>query len=78
VFTSILAMLTFVVGVAVIVTGVWGAVVLITGKPDTPVPPRHYTIVIGTIGVGVGLLCIAQALRILLLILAKVTIIPPS
>ena len=76
-FTSILAMLTVLVGVAVIVTGVWSVVVLITEKPVTPVPLRHYTIAIGMIGVGVGLLCIAQALRILLLILAKVTVIPP-
>jgi hypothetical protein len=33
--------------------------------------------VIGTIGTGVGLLGIAQGLRILLLILAKVAIVPP-
>jgi hypothetical protein len=41
------------------------------------VPLRYYAIVIGTIGTGFGLLGIAQGLRILLLILAKVAIVPP-
>ena len=62
----------------VIITGVWGAVVLVAQKADTPVPLRYYAIVIATIGIGVGLLGIAQALRILLLILAKVAIVPPE
>jgi hypothetical protein len=77
VLTSILAVVIAVVGVAVIIAGTWGAVVLIAQKADTPVPLRYYAIVIGTIGTGVGLLGIAQALRILLLILAKVAIVPP-
>jgi hypothetical protein len=77
VFTSILAVVTAFVGLAVIIAGVWGAVVLITQKADTPVPLRYYAIVIGMIGIGVGLLGIAQALRILLLVLAKVAIVPP-
>ena len=76
-FAGILAIVTAFVGVAVIIAGVWGAVVLITEKADAPVPLRYYAIVIGTIGIGVGLLGIAQALRILLLILAKVAIVPP-
>ena len=46
-------------------------------KADTPVPFRYYAIVIAMIGIGVGLLGIAQALRILLLVLAKVAIVPP-
>jgi hypothetical protein len=50
---------------------------LMTQKADTPVPLRYYAVVIGTIGIGVGLLGIAQALRILLLVLAKIAIIPP-
>jgi hypothetical protein len=77
VFTSILAVVTAFVGLAVMIAGVWGAVVLITQKADTPVPLRYYAIVIGMIGIGVGLLGIAQALRILLLVLAKVAIVPP-
>jgi hypothetical protein len=77
VFTSILAIVTAVMGVAVIIAGVWGGVVLITEKAETPVPLRYYAIVIGTIGIGVGLLGTAQALRILLLVLGKVAIVPP-
>jgi len=36
-----------VVGIAVIIAGAWGAVVLIAQKADTPVPLRYYAIVIG-------------------------------
>jgi hypothetical protein len=71
VVTSILAIVTAFVGLAVIIAGVWGGVVLMAQKAGTPVPMRYYAIVIGTIGIGVGLLGIAQALRILLLVLAK-------
>jgi hypothetical protein len=77
VVTSILAIVIAVVGIAVIIAGAWGAVVLIAQKADTTVPLRYYAIVIGTIGTGVGLLGIAQGLRILLLILGKVAIVPP-
>jgi hypothetical protein len=77
VLTSILAIVIAVVGIAVIIAGAWGAVVLIVQKADTPVPLRYYAIVIGTMGTGFGLLGIAQGLRILLLILAKVAIVPP-
>ncbi|HEY7246578.1 MAG TPA: hypothetical protein VH678_22120 [Xanthobacteraceae bacterium] len=76
-FTSILAIVTAFVGVAVIIAGVWGGVVLIANRAETPVPLRYYAIVIGTIGTGVGLIGIAQGLRILLLILEKVAIVPP-
>ena len=75
--TGILAIVTAFVGLAVIIAGVWGAVVLMAQKVDTPVPLRYYAIVIEMIGIGVGLLGIAQGLRILLLILAKVSIVPP-
>jgi hypothetical protein len=76
-FTSILAVVTAMVGVAVIIAGVWGGVVLVVNRAETPIPLRYYAIVIGTIGTGVGLLGIAQGLRILLLILDKVAIVPP-
>jgi hypothetical protein len=75
--TSILAVVIAVVGVAVIIAGAWGGVVLMVERAETPVPLRYYAIVIGTIGTGVGLLGIAQGLRILLLILGKVAIVPP-
>jgi hypothetical protein len=76
-FTSILAIVTAMVGVAVIIAGVWGGVVLAVNRAETLIPLRYYAIVIGTIGTGVGLLGIAQGLRILLLILDKVAIVPP-
>ena len=69
--------MTAFVGLAVIIAGVWGAVVLMAQKADTPVPLRYYAIVIEMIGIGVSLLGIAQGLRILLLVLAKVAIVPP-
>ena len=75
--TGILAVVIAVVGVAVIIAGAWGGVVLLVQKADTPVPMRYWAIVIATIGIGVGLLGIAQGLRILLLILARVAIMPP-
>jgi hypothetical protein len=75
--TGILAIVTAFAGLAVIIAGVWGAVVLMAQKADTPVPLRYYAIVIELIGIGVALLGIAQALRILLLVLAKVAIVPP-
>ena len=40
--TGILAIVTAFVGLAVIVAGVWGAVVLMAQKADTPVPFRYY------------------------------------
>ena len=76
-FTSILAIVTAMVGVAVIIAGVWGGVVLVVNRAETPISLRYYAIVIGTIGAGVGLLGIAKGLRILLLILDKVAIVPP-
>jgi hypothetical protein len=76
-FTSVLAIVTAMVGVAVIIAGVWGGVILVVNRAETPIPLRYYAIVIGTIGTGVGLLGIAQGLRILLLILDKVAIVPP-
>jgi hypothetical protein len=76
-FTSILAIVTAMVGVAVIIAGVWGGVVLVVNRAETPISLRYYAIVIGTIGTGVGLLGIAKGLRILLLILDKVAIVPP-
>jgi hypothetical protein len=75
--TSIFAVVLAVAGTGVIITGAWGGVILLAERADSPVPLRYFAIVIGTIGTGLGLLGIAQSLRILLLILAKVAIIPP-
>jgi hypothetical protein len=75
--TGILAIVIAFVGLGLIIAGAWGGVVLVAERADHPVPLTHYATVIGTIGTGVGLLGIAQGLRILLLILAKVAIAPP-
>ena len=75
--TGILAIVIGFVGLGLIIAGAFGGVVLMAERADRPVPLRDYAIVIGIIGTGVGLLGIAQGLRILLLILAKVAIVPP-
>jgi hypothetical protein len=75
--TGILAIVIGFVGLGLILAGAWGGVVLTAERADRPVPLAYYATVIGTIGTGVGLLGIAQGLRILLLILAKVAIAPP-
>ncbi len=75
--TGILATVIALVGIAMIIVGAWSGVVLMVQKTETPVPMRYFVIVVGTIGTGVGLLGIAQGLRILLLILNKIAIMPP-
>ncbi len=75
--TGILATVIALVGIAMIIVGAWAGVVLMAQKTETPVPMRYYLIVVGAIGTGVGLLGIAQGLRILLLILNKIAIMPP-
>ena len=50
-----------VVGIAVIIAGAWGAVVLIAQKADTPVPLRHLAIVIGRIGTELACLALPGA-----------------
>ena len=76
-FTGILAVVIAFVGLGLIIAGASGGVFLMADRADTPVSLRDYAIVIGMIGIGVGPLGIAQGLRILLLILAKVAIVPP-
>ena len=75
--TGILAVVIGFVGLGLIIAGASGGVFLVADRADTPVPLRDYVIMIGIIGIGVGLLGIAQGLRILLLILAKVAVVPP-
>jgi hypothetical protein len=76
-FTGILAVVVGFVGLGLVIAGASAGVFLVAERADTPVPLRDYAIVFGMIGIGVGLLGIAQALRILLLILAKVAIVQP-
>jgi hypothetical protein len=64
--TTILAYVIAVVGLVIIVAGAWGLFILITA--DTPHPLRYYAMAIGLISGGVGMVGIAQALRLLILI----------
>jgi hypothetical protein len=74
--TGVLAVVIGFMGLGLIIAGASRSVFLMAERADTPVPLRDYAIVIGMIGIGVGLLGIAQGLRILLLILAKVAVVP--
>jgi hypothetical protein len=57
----------YVMGVVIVVAGAWGFFILHTA--DTPrVPLRYYAMAIGMISGGLGLVGIAQALRLLILI----------
>jgi hypothetical protein len=76
-FTGILALVIAFVGLGLICAGASGAVFLVAERADRPVPLRDYAIAIEIMGIGIGLLGIAQGLRILLLILAKVAVVPP-
>jgi hypothetical protein len=65
--TTIFAYVIAVVGVVIVVAGAWGFFILHTA--DTPrVPLRYYAMAIGMISGGLGLVGIAQALRLLILI----------
>ena len=75
--TGILAVVIAFVGLGLISAGASGVVFLLAERADRPVTLRDYAIAIEMIGIGAGLLGIAQGLRILLLILAKVAVVPP-
>jgi len=68
-FTTILAYVTAIAGLVMIAAGVWGGSSLMSARSWRPIPQRYYAIVIGMIGSGIGLLGIAQALRLLLVIM---------
>ncbi len=65
--TTILAYAIAVIGLIIIVAGAWGFFILLTG-PMPRVPLRYYAIAIGLISGGFGMVGVAQALRLLLLI----------
>ena len=65
--TTIFAYVIAVVGLVIVVAGAWGLFILLTA--DTPrVPLRYFAMAIGMISGGLGLVGIAQALRLLILI----------
>ena len=51
-----------------IAAGLWGGARLISERRRIEIPLRYYAIVLGIVGSGIGLLGIAQALRLLLMI----------
>jgi hypothetical protein len=57
-----------VAGLVMIAAGVWGGARLMSERRRIRIPLRYYAIVVGMIGSGIGLLGIAQALRLLTLI----------
>ncbi len=57
-----------VAGLVMIAAGVWGGVRLMSERRRIRIPLRYYAIVVGMIGSGIGLLGVAQALRLLILI----------
>jgi hypothetical protein len=67
-FTTILAYVGAIAGLVMIAAGAWGGAMLVS--QGTRIPLRYYAIVIGMIATGIGLVGIAQALRLLLLIYA--------
>ena len=64
--TTILANVIGVGGVAIIALGLWGLYVLMVGELRL----RDYILTIQTIAVGFGLIGLAQALRLLLALMA--------
>jgi len=65
--TVILAYVIAVVGLVVIVVGAWGHSLLLTAAMPR-IPLRYYAIAIGLISGGLGMVGVAQALRLLALI----------
>ena len=64
--TYALVVVTTIAGIIMIVAGVWGGVRLMSERRRIRIPLRYYAIAIGMIGTGIGLLGIAQALRLLI------------
>jgi hypothetical protein len=66
--TYALVFLSTIEGIAMIAAGVWGGLRLkqISATQRGRMPLRYYAIVAGMIGSGIGLLGIAQALRLLI------------
>jgi hypothetical protein len=70
VFTTILAYLIAFTGLAMIAAGTWGALILIS-ENTVRIPVRYYATTLGMMACGLGLVGLAQALRLLLVINAK-------
>jgi hypothetical protein len=64
--TYALVVVTTIAGTIMIVAGVWGGVRLMSERRRIRIPLRYYAIAIGMTGSGIGVLGIAQALRLLI------------
>ena len=69
--TSVLIFLIAILGLIMIVGGIWGLVILWKQTAWTRLPLRYYGMTIGMICGGFAMWGIAQGLRLLLLILAN-------
>lgn len=65
--TTILAYVIAVVGLITIIAGTWALLLLSTAAMPR-VPLRYYAMAIGTVSGGLGMVGLAQALRLLILI----------
>jgi hypothetical protein len=64
--TTVIAYLIAVVGLLILIFGVWGFIVL--NSAEFGVPLTAYAIVFGLIGGGFAMIGVAQALRLLLVV----------
>ena len=71
-FTTLLAYVVAFAGLVTVIAGAWGVRILIVDyKTGVPVPARYYAITIGMVAGGLGLIGLAQALRLLLVIVGQ-------
>jgi hypothetical protein len=72
-YTTVLAWIIIVLGIASIATGAYGAWVLVGHRRSTTtsIPMRYWGFAIAMIAGGVGLIGVGQGLRLLLLIVGR-------
>ena len=70
--TTVLAWLIAILGLVMIASGVWGFVQLWNQRTTMRIPLRYYGMAIGAICGGFSMLGIAQAIRILRVLIAVV------
>ena len=64
--TYALVLMSVIAGLLMIGAGLWGGARLMSERRRVRIPLRYYAITIGMIGSGIGVLGIAQALRLLI------------
>jgi hypothetical protein len=64
--TYALILVSAIAGLLMIGAGLWGGARLMSERRRITIPLRYYAIIAGMIGTGIGLLGIAQALRLLI------------